>query len=212
MTVAAAIGAGVYALLQFVLLLFCAQRRWWGGAGSDRTQGKPARGGSRVSQLRWREMAGQQQRRVAAGIACLVILTVLRLSTNFGGESVDTVEAVQLRIKAENDMLRAELAALPNDDLLEHVKHKVAPCENMEPKDAGCNQFLTTIYRIRGTDDSGSKLRDRIEAEQALVDLHQYQLSQRTAHAHGARGRTIHRAGPIESAKALTKVLSNIEG
>ena len=159
-------------------------------------------------------MAGTrlQQRRVVAGIGCLVVLAVLRLSTNFSGESLDTVEAVQLRIKAENDILRADLAALPNDDLLEHVKHKVAPCEDMQPKDAGCSQFLSTSYRIRDNPDGGLKLRNRIEAEQALVDLHQYQLSQRTSHAHGAQGRTIHRAGPIESAKALTKVLSNMEG
>ena len=159
-------------------------------------------------------MAGTrlQQRRVVAGIGCLVVLAVLRLSANFGGESRDTVEAVQLRIEAENDILRAELAALPNDDLLQHVEHKVAPCEQMQPMDAGCNQFLTTIYRIRANKDGGLKLRNRVEAEQALLDLHQYQLSQRTAHAHGARGRTTYRAGAIESAKALTKVLSNIEG
>jgi hypothetical protein len=145
------------------------------------------------------------QRKAVAGIGCLMVFVLMRLGAYlFGGVSVDTVEAVQLRIQAENDLLSSELHGLPNDELWLRVEHQVSPCENGDPQDAGCNAFLHEIGAIKSKKRGQQwPINDRSAAEQALVELHHYQLSKNTARAHGAKGREVYRAGPVESFKAV---------
>lgn len=136
---------------------------------------------------------------------CLMALVLVRLGGYlFGGESVDATEAVQLRIQAENDLLSSELHSLPKEELWLRVEHEVQPCENDHPDDAGCNAFLRKIKAINYKKKEGDTTSTyRYEATQALVELHHYQLSARTAKAHGAKGRKVHRAGPVESFQAV---------
>ena len=167
----------------------CSRQGRWVGVKRVSSQGMMVNGG---------------QRKMVAGIGCVMVLSLMRLGAYlFGGESVDTNEAVQLRIQAENDLLRSELRSLPNDELWLRVEHQVSRCENGDPNDAGCNVFLRAIGTIKSRKGKQWPIKNRSEAEQELVKLHHYQLSKHTAGAHGAKKREVYRAGPVESFKAV---------
>ena len=57
-----------------------------------------------------------------------------------------------------------------------------------------------------------SKMQQRAEATEKLLKLHKHQLAIKTDRGTSGSSRTVHRAGIVESASALTKVLTHVEG
>ena len=144
-----------------------------------------------------------------------MVLTVLQLSRTMPRtDSVDAVEAVQLRIQAENELLKSELETLPTSELRQRVEHQAKMCKKADgfANGAGCAAFLTRIKPYRESSPNSLSLKDRLDAVEALVELHNYQLSAQTGKAYGVKGRAVHRAGAVESARTVAKVLRTMEG